>query len=67
VTINALRARLAGFHLFVPIGDFTTTQKSTFYTSFYALPATYGTPLRRRSRGGQYYAGLTSKTALDYG
>jgi type IV pilus assembly protein PilY1 len=53
---------------FVPIGDFTSTQKQTFYSSFYALQANNSTPLREAlSRIGQYYAGLTSASALDAG
>jgi len=62
VTINAYALGSLDSSLFVPIGDFTTTQKSTFYTSFYALQ-----PLRYAAAGGalavgQYFAGLTSKT-----
>jgi type IV pilus assembly protein PilY1 len=68
ITINAYASGGLTKSMFLPIGDFSTTQKQSFYSSFYALNAANGTPLREAlSRVGQYYAGLTSKTALDYG
>jgi len=72
ITINAYAGGGHGSGLdsskFLPIGDFTPAQKTSFYSSFYALPANNGTPLREAlSRVGQYYAGLTSSSALDSG
>jgi type IV pilus assembly protein PilY1 len=67
LTINAYAGGSLDSAKFLPIGDFNSTQKSSFYSSFYALPAGNGTPLREAlSRVGQYYAGLTSSNALDY-
>jgi type IV pilus assembly protein PilY1 len=73
ITINAYaggggRGGGLNSNMFLPIGDFSTTQKASFYSKFYALSAANGTPLREAlSRVGQYYAGLTSSSALDYG
>jgi type IV pilus assembly protein PilY1 len=68
LTINAYAGGGLDSSKFLSIGDFTAAQKSSFYSSFYALPANNGTPLREAlSRVGQYYAGLTRSTALDYG
>lgn len=68
VTINAPSGSGVSSSKFLPIGDFTTAQRQTFYSKFYALQASGGTPLREAlSRVGQYYAGLTSSTALSYG
>jgi len=68
ITINAYSGGSLNSRQFLPIADFTTAQRSSFYTSFYALNAANGTPLREAlSRVGQYYAGLTRSSALDYG
>jgi len=68
VTINAYAGGSLNSSMFEPINDFNTTQKQNFYTDFYNLSANNGTPLREAlSRVGQYYAGKTSSSALDYG
>ncbi len=44
--------------MFLPIADFTDTQKIAFLTKFYAQQPSGGTPLREAlSRVGRYYAG----------
>jgi len=68
LTINAYSGGSLNSHMFEPIGDFNSTQRSNFYSAFYALAPNVSTPLREAlSRVGQYYAGLTASTALDYG
>ncbi len=61
LTINAYSGGNLNSAQFLPIGDFTTAQKQTFYSDFYKLSANNGTPLREAlSRVGWYYAGKTS-------
>ncbi len=68
LTINAYAGGSLNNKMFLPIDDFTSAQKQSFYNSFYALNANNGTPLREAlSRVGQYYAGMTGSTALDAG
>ncbi len=68
LTINAYAGGSLNTAQFLPIADFNSTQKQTFYTDFYKLTAANGTPLREAlSRVGQYYAGKTGSTALDNG
>lgn len=57
---------LQGEDYFLDVKDFNSTQKSSFYTNLYAVPATSSTPLRGAlSKAGKYFANKASKQAYD--
>lgn len=46
---------------FIPVDDFDSTHKNTWYTRFYGINPSGGTPLREAlSRVGRYYANVTN-------
>jgi type IV pilus assembly protein PilY1 len=47
---------------YVPVSDFTSTQKQTLYSTFYSQVANHSTPLRSAlARAGRYFAGKHDK------
>jgi type IV pilus assembly protein PilY1 len=60
ITIKPMDSGTVSSDYYLPVADFTTTQKTNWLTKLYAAPADSGTPLREAlSRAGRYFAGKT--------